>query len=263
MTKRTRPTIRRIRHHSGRALVITAGLLILASGCGGGSGPTFEASPTTETTAAAPKLGPGISQVATVKPASIPLFGQAGDAAPLRSDENPWHYGDAKGPAVPRVYLVKDNDTNKDFVEVYLSSRPNGSTAWVRRSDVAIESNHFRIEVHLAAFKLQAFEDDRSILDAPIALGTDDAPTPGGKYYANIVIKSTDPAYGPFAIGLSGHSELLQDFNGGDGQLGLHGTDHPELIGTRVSHGCIRLTNENITKLANQLPLGTPIVVMA
>jgi lipoprotein-anchoring transpeptidase ErfK/SrfK len=242
-------------------MVLTAGLLILASGCGGGAAPTLDASPATT----APTLGPGVSQVATVNTASIPLFGQAGDAAPLRSDENPWHYGDANGPPVPRVYLVKDSDTNKDFVEVYLSSRPNGSTAWVRRSDVGIETNHYRIEVHLGAFKLQAFKDDQSFLDAPIALGTDDSPTPGGKYYANVVIKSTDPSYGPYAIGLSGHSEQpkLKDFNGGDGQLGLHGTDHPELIGTRVSHGCIRLTNENVTTLANQLPLGTPIVVLA
>jgi lipoprotein-anchoring transpeptidase ErfK/SrfK len=79
-------------------------------------------------------------------------------------------------------------------------------------------------------------------------------------------LKSADPAYGPWAFGLSGFSETLTTFNGGQGQLGLHGTNQPEKIGTRVSSGCIRLKNEDIEKLVSEVqnsPQGIPVQVYA
>jgi lipoprotein-anchoring transpeptidase ErfK/SrfK len=60
---------------------------------------------------------------------------------------------------------------------------------------------------------------------------------------------------------LSGYSNVLTDFAGGDGVVGIHGTNDPSTIGKDVSHGCIRMTNENITKLAKSLPLGVPVVI--
>ena len=48
---------------------------------------------------------------------------------------------------------------------------------------------------------------------------------------------------------------------GGDGMVGLHGTDAPGSIGRAVSHGCIRIGNADISKLALMLPLGTPLIV--
>ena len=41
----------------------------------------------------------------------------------------------------------------------------------------------------------------------------------------------------------------------------IHGTNEPWLIGTAVSNGCIRLTNENIIELYDRTPLGTPVLV--
>ncbi len=63
-----------------------------------------------------------------------------------------------------------------------------------------------------------------------------------------------------FAIGLSGHSNTLSEFAGGDGQIAIHGTNDPGTIGTKVSHGCVRVNNDVILKLAT-LPLGTPVVI--
>ena len=54
--------------------------------------------------------------------------------------------------------------------------------------------------------------------------------------------------------------ELSYSFRA-DGILGIHGTNDPSAIGTDVSHGCIRMTNEHITVLANTLPAGTPVRV--
>jgi lipoprotein-anchoring transpeptidase ErfK/SrfK len=54
---------------------------------------------------------------------------------------------------------------------------------------------------------------------------------------------------------------VLKRFAGGDGQVGIHGTNQPWLIGQSVSHGCIRVNNASIRRLARVLPLGTPVVI--
>jgi hypothetical protein len=162
----------------------------------------------------------------------------------------------------------KDNDC--EWIEVFLPVRPNGTTGWVRRSDVQVEGHSFRIEVHLADFNLKAFEGDEVILDAPIATAEDNTPTPGGLYYTTELLPTGDPdsLYGPYAYGLSGFSEKLLSFNGGQGQLGIHGTNQPEKMGQKVSAGCIRLRNEDIEKLvetleAAELEIGIPVQVYA
>jgi lipoprotein-anchoring transpeptidase ErfK/SrfK len=52
---------------------------------------------------------------------------------------------------------------------------------------------------------------------------------------------------------------VLNEFAGRDGVLGVHGTNFPQGIGTDVSHGCIRMSNQAVTKLAHILPVGTPV----
>ena len=64
-----------------------------------------------------------------------------------------------------------------------------------------------------------------------------------------------------FAFGLSGFSETLTSFRGGDGVIGIHGTDEPEALGTDVSHGCVRVDNDVITSMAGLIPLGTPVII--
>ena len=65
----------------------------------------------------------------------------------------------------------------------------------------------------------------------------------------------------PFALGLSAHSNVYSSFEGGDGQVGIHGTNLPQAIGQDVSHGCVRVRNAVISRLARTLPLGTPVVI--
>ena len=62
---------------------------------------------------------------------------------------------------------------------------------------------------------------------------------------------------------MSGYSEVLFEFAGGNGVVGIHGTNNPSLLGTDVSHGCIRMSNEGITRLADTLPLGVPVEIHA
>jgi hypothetical protein len=162
----------------------------------------------------------------------------------------------------PLVFLVKED--LGDWLNVYLPIRPNGSSGYVRASDVELTSHDFKIEVRLADFNLKVYDGDDVFLDAPIAVAADNYPTPGGIYYTTELLQPPNPAgdYGPWAYGLSGYSDVLENFNGGPGQLGIHGTNQPELIGTKVSHGCIRLRNEDIDQLAPVLPLGVPVEII-
>jgi lipoprotein-anchoring transpeptidase ErfK/SrfK len=96
-----------------------------------------------------------------------------------------------------------------------------------------------------------------------IAIGAPDTPTPTGSFYVTDLLdnENDNGAYGPFALGLSAHSDTLSEFAGGDGQIGMHGTNEPWSIGQSVSHGCVRVPNDVITQLATSLSLGTPVTI--
>ena len=87
--------------------------------------------------------------------------------------------------------------------------------------------------------------------------------TPTGTYFVVELLQQASPSgvYGPYAFGLSAFSNVFYSFGGGPGQIGLHGTNEPERLGTDVSHGCIRISNAGITRLARILPLGTPVKI--
>ena len=167
--------------------------------------------------------------------------------------------------ATPLVFLVKR--TGDEWLEVYLPVRPNGTTGWVRADAVTLTTTSMRVEVSLADFELQVFDGATQVFETPIGLGQDGLPTPGGVYYIRELLQPPDPTgvYGPYAYGLSGYSPVLDSFAGGDAVIGIHGTNEPDSIGQAVSHGCIRLPNDAIASLVEEvgLPLGTPVVIDA
>ena len=121
----------------------------------------------------------------------------------------------------------------------------------------------YRLVVRLRAHRLQLWSKRQLLATYPVAVGTPSTPTPRGLYYIVELLRPTDPggSYGPYSFGLSAHSNVLQTFAGGDGRVGLHGTNEPGLIGSSVSHGCIRLRNADVRRLAKILPLGTPVYI--
>jgi len=154
-------------------------------------------------------------------------------------------------------------DTKDDWIQVSLPTRPNGSKGWVSKSDVQPRTNDLMVNVDLSARKLTVLKGGQPILETPVAVGSDATPTPTGTYYITDLLQTPNAKgdYGPFAFGLSGHSDKLTEFAGGDGQIGIHGTNDASSIGKAVSHGCVRLPNDVITKLASSTPLGTPVVI--
>jgi hypothetical protein len=150
------------------------------------------------------------------------------------------------------------------WLRVPLPTRPNGSTGFVHASDVTLSRFDHRVDVDINARRLRVGDGNGSIvLDTPVAVGSAENPTPTGAFFVTDVIDTTDDggAYGPFALGLSAHSNTLTEFAGGDGAIGIHGTNDPSSIGNAVSHGCVRVPNDVVVQLAQMLSPGTPVTI--
>lgn len=149
------------------------------------------------------------------------------------------------------------------WLEVLLPVRPNGTTGWIRLDDVELTRNPYRIEIDLDGYHINVWREDQLRISAPVAIGKGGTPTPIGDFYLVELLQPPEPngPYGTYAYGLSGYSDVLDNFNGGDGAIGIHGTNEPALLGGPASHGCIRLHNDVITEMAGFLPLGTPVSI--
>lgn len=160
-----------------------------------------------------------------------------------------------------RTFLVRQ--VRGDWLEVLLPVRPNGSTGWISAEDVELTVTAFRVEIDMSEFSFAVLEGEEELRAGPIGIGKGETPTPPGEYYFTELLQPSDPdgAYGAYAFGLSGHSDTLETFAGGPGQLAVHGTDDESGLGGEVSHGCIRVSNDDITWMAEHLPLGTPVEI--
>lgn len=198
---------------------------------------------------------PAYSLVATATTSFVTAYDRPGGSSVVALD-NP------KPTGADLVFQVVDEEPG--WLQVRLPVRPNGSTGWIRSGDVALSQNPYRIEIDVSAHQLLLWESNELILDTVVAIGNGATPTPIGEFYLTELLQPPDPTgpYGTYAYGLSGYSETLESFNGGDGVIGLHGTNDPASLGTDVSHGCVRLANDVIGELVRLLPLGTPVDIV-
>lgn len=190
--------------------------------------------------------------VGWAKVPSLPIFAAPG-GKPSQSLPNPNSLG------APLALLV--NKVRGNWVQVYLPERPNESLGWTAASDLSTEWNPDRILISLGKRHLELLRDSRVVFQANVAVGSPESPTPTGSFYVTEVLRLTDPgdAYGPYTLGLSGFSNTYYSFDGGPGQVAIHGTNEPWVIGQYASHGCVRLDNADITALATQVEAGTPV----
>lgn len=159
----------------------------------------------------------------------------------------------------PLTLLVVQSSNG--WIEVDLPVRPKGSRGWVSASQVALHDLRYGIRVSTEENTLSLTLNNTVLKTYSVATGTGGTPTPHGAFYLTELIAPTNAGYGPYAFGLSAYSDVLTSFGGGPGQIGLHGTEDAASIGKAVSHGCIRMSNADITALAVLLPLGTPITI--
>ena len=260
---------------SGKALaVVLASITIAVAGCGGGADEperlvfhtisTIESGPGATgpgTSAGSGAAIAGVSIVGHVLDSTIEVHSRPDPGASLVAElDNPTEIGGEL------VFLLVDErpfSSADEWVEVHLPVRPNGTTGWVRADELRFTRNPYRIEIDTGDHRLDVFRQGQPWLTTDVAIGTGSTPTPIGEFYIIELLQppSPDGVYGPFAFGLSGFSETLLSYAGGDGVIGIHGTDEPGALGTDVSHGCVRVHNEVITDLAGFIPLGTPVVI--
>ena len=144
------------------------------------------------------------------------------------------------------------------WVRARLPILPTGAIGWLpRRALGGYRAVHARLDVDLTRLRLTLHRRDRRVLVAPIGIGMAGWDTPRGTFYIrNKLTRYSSPQYGPVAFGTSARSPVATDWPAG-GFIGIHGTDRPDLIPGRISHGCIRLRNEDVLALSRLMPIGT------
>jgi lipoprotein-anchoring transpeptidase ErfK/SrfK len=148
------------------------------------------------------------------------------------------------------------------WIRVRLATLPNGRTGWVPRKMLS-DWKELRTKLVVDRRRLTAtlYRRGKVVFRAPVGVGMSHWPTPNGEFYIrNQLYGFGSPVYGPIAFGTSARSAVLTDWPGG-GFVGLHGTNQPQLLPGRVSHGCIRMKNPHILRLARLMPVGTPLTV--
>lgn len=245
----------------------------LASAGDAGEQPALEGEWPTTTTTALPNLDPetGIGVSGPIGPPwpdrflvadaivdEVPIFQSPGVPVPTgRTLPNPTVEG------YQLVMLVREQRSG--WLQVQINTRPNGATVWVRTQDVALRSVENHILVELGAKRLTVFHGEEPIFTAPVAPGKASTPTPLGAFYVDILTRPTNPdgPYGLYQVSVTGFSEVYDSFGGGNGQIAIHGTNRPELIGTPASNGCVRMSNDDISRLVPLARQGTPVLIVA
>jgi lipoprotein-anchoring transpeptidase ErfK/SrfK len=150
------------------------------------------------------------------------------------------------------------------WLKVRLPMRPNGTTGWVPETALGgLQPSRKWIYIDRDKLRITLENDGREVLRAEIGIGQPQWPTPRGQFYVRSQLKGYGGAgsfYGPVAFGTSAYSPSLTDWPAG-GIVGIHGTSVPQLIPGRISHGCVRLRNRDILRLARRITLGTPVTI--
>jgi lipoprotein-anchoring transpeptidase ErfK/SrfK len=150
----------------------------------------------------------------------------------------------------------------KLWVHVRLPALPEDAHGWVPRSALGgYNPVRTRLVVDRTRLAATLFRDKRRVFRARVGIGAPGTTTPAGDFYVrNRLEKYQSPFYGPIAFGTSARSTEVSDWPAG-GFVGIHGTNQPDLIPGRISHGCIRLSNPDILRLARLMPVGTLVTV--
>jgi hypothetical protein len=161
------------------------------------------------------------------------------------------------------VVLARRTDAaGRTWVRARLPVLPTGATGWLPRHALGgYTTVHTRLDIDLGSLTLTLFRDGRRVLRAPVGVGAPGWETPRGTFYIrNKLTRYRSADYGPVAFGTSARSSHATGWPGG-GFVGIHGTDLPDLVPGRVSHGCVRMRNADIRALARVMPVGTPVRV--
>ena len=149
------------------------------------------------------------------------------------------------------------------WLRVMLPGRPNGSTGWIAAKGTRQVTLHWHLVVDLARRRVTVYRDGRLLRTFRAVVGKPSTPTPTGRFFVEESerMPAGHPG-GPYALALSARSNVLEEFEGGPGQIALHGRDNlGGVLGQAESHGCVRLSTASIDWLAARIVPGTPTTI--
>ncbi len=153
--------------------------------------------------------------------------------------------------------------SGRRWLHVRLPGRPNGSTGWIKATATAQGTTRMHIVVEVALRRVVVYRSGRILRTFSVIVGKPSTPTPLGEFFIEESIAMPPSAAGaPFALALSARSDVFQEFDGGPGQIALHGLAHiGGTLGTAVSHGCVRLSAAVMTWLVERVGPGVPVSI--
>jgi lipoprotein-anchoring transpeptidase ErfK/SrfK len=145
-----------------------------------------------------------------------------------------------------------------------LPGAPNGRVGWIRATGTRLSVINWHIVVSLGQRLARVYYAGHLRRSWPVVVGAPASPTPQGEFFVeeNIAEPPSFPG-APYALATSARSTVFIEFDGGPGQVALHGIGGGlgGTPGTAVSHGCLRFDTAAITWLAGRIYPGTPVTI--
>jgi hypothetical protein len=167
------------------------------------------------------------------------------------------------------VLATSIDSHGRAWLRVRLPGRVLGSpapprTGWILAVGTLISTTDWHIVVKLSARQVLIYRLGRELRSYAAVVGKPSTPTPVGEYFVEENVRMLPGQAGaPFALATSDRSNVLHEFDGGPGQIALHGLDNVGgQLGTAESHGCIRMADSAITWLTARIAPGIPISIL-
>jgi lipoprotein-anchoring transpeptidase ErfK/SrfK len=145
-----------------------------------------------------------------------------------------------------------------------LPGAANGRTGWITAAHTRLWSISWHIVVSLRQRRARIYRSGRLVRSYLVVVGKPSTPTPAGQFFVEENIAEPPSFAGaPYALATSARSNVFTEFDGGPGQVALHGMGGGlgGTPGTAESHGCVRFTAAAITWLAARIYPGTPVTI--
>jgi lipoprotein-anchoring transpeptidase ErfK/SrfK len=149
------------------------------------------------------------------------------------------------------------------WLHVRLPGRPNGHTGWIARSATNVWTSRWHLVINTSTRRVTIYRNGRPVRTFKAVVGKPSTPTPHGEFFVeeSIQLRAADVG-APFALALSARSNVLQEFDGGPGQIALHGLANiGGVLGSAVSHGCVRLDTDMMRWLVVRIGPGVPVTI--
>jgi lipoprotein-anchoring transpeptidase ErfK/SrfK len=162
------------------------------------------------------------------------------------------------------VLRSRRDDLGRRWLRVRLPERPNSRAGWILADHTRITTTPWRIVVSTRRRTVTVRRAGKPVRRFGAVVGAPATPTPRGLFAISERIRQPPGVLGPWALHLTAHSDVLEDYGGGKGRVAIHGRSGALLadpLGSARSHGCVRIDNAQVAWLARRAIEGTPVEI--